>query len=97
MFDQGRPLVFELARQKFFHIVESGSPAINATSHSIEVRPELLPSGESWILSFITDGPADVRLAENHLANVKVRGDAPRISAISQSVTVSFYAALTLP
>jgi hypothetical protein len=94
MFDQGRPLVFELAKQKFFHVVESGGPAIKATSHSIKVGPELLPSGESWILSFITDGSADVKLAENHLANVKIRGDVPRTNAISQWGKTSLYAAL---
>ena len=94
MFDQGRPLVFELTRQKFFHVVESGGPAIKATSHSIKVGPELLPSGESWMLSFINDGAADVHLAENHLANVKIRGDVPRSSAISQWNKISLYAAL---
>lgn len=78
MFDQGRPLVFRLMGQKFYHVIEMGSPAIKATGDSIEVGPELLPSGESWIFSFLAEGPAEVHLAEKYLTNVKIRNVTPR-------------------
>ena len=78
MFDKGRPLVFGLTGQKYYHIIESGNPAIRATSNSIEVGPELLSSGESWVLSVLADGPANVHLAENYLPNVKIRDTTPR-------------------
>ena len=73
MFDQGRPLLFKLTGQKFFHIVESGDPVVKATNRSIAVGPGLLPSGKLWTLSFITDDAVKVQLVENYLANVKVR------------------------
>lgn len=78
MFDQGRPLVFELTKQEFFHVIESGSPATKATECTIKVGPELLPSGESWICSFIAEGRAEVSLAENYLPNVNIRDITPR-------------------
>jgi len=74
MFDKDRPIIFHLSGTKYFHMIELGSPAVRGDQGRICVGPELLKSGEQWIISFLADRDTRVERVEQHLSNVQVLG-----------------------
>jgi hypothetical protein len=94
MFDQNRPIQFSLTGSKYAHLIEKGNPLVTVTDRKISISPELLPSGERWTISFLTEGRAEVKLMHSYLANTSIREARSDTPSIVRTVTNELRAAL---
>jgi hypothetical protein len=76
LFDQGRPLRFEVKQAKkvgTFLDQSDNPPGLRVDGNSIFIGPELLHAKSEWTISFISDGRPEINLADSHLVNVEIR------------------------